>query len=80
MISIEVVTNNIATAGWIATFIAGAAIVGFHTNMMDYVVFDDMVVTADGDCLVRSIVNQVVGRAIAHTLEVYSIGVGRLMN
>jgi len=61
----EIVAVDVATARRIAAFVQGAAVVGLGADVMDYVVLKDVLVADDADGLVRDVVDQIVGGAVA---------------
>ena len=65
----EIVADDISAAGWVASLVNRAGVVGFSHDVADDVELKHVIVPADQDGLVRGIFDEVMCRPIADAVE-----------
>src|SRR6185369_15609421 len=71
-----VVTDDVAPFSIILSHVDGAGIARLQADMMDLVIFEDVLIAAQNDGAMRSVVDQVVCYAVANAGYVDTGGVG----
>ena len=68
----EIVANDVAPAGPVASAVNGAGVVGFVTDTVDFVGLDEHVVTTEPDGRMGKVMNEIVGCTVTDARQVYA--------